>query len=93
MPLIADRSIAKRSRLTARKRYPARRCFHEALLKKLTYASAGVGTPVHLGGALFASMAGIDLLHVPYKGAADYTTAVLIWLNSVNRHERFHTPG
>jgi len=45
--------------------------------KKLSYASSGVGTPVHLGGALFASMAGIDLLHVPYKGAADYTTAVL----------------
>lgn len=45
--------------------------------KKLTYASAGIGTPVHLGGALFASMAGVNLLHVPYKGAADYTTAVL----------------
>ena len=45
--------------------------------KKLSYASSGIGTPVHLGGALFASLAGIDLLHVPYKGAADYTTAVL----------------
>jgi tripartite-type tricarboxylate transporter receptor subunit TctC len=45
--------------------------------KKLTYASAGVGTPVHLGGALFASMAGIELLHIPYKGAAEYTTAIL----------------
>ncbi len=49
----------------------------KAAPKKLTYASAGVGTPVHLGGALFAAMAGIDLLHVPYKGAAEYTTAVL----------------
>jgi tripartite-type tricarboxylate transporter receptor subunit TctC len=49
----------------------------KAAPKKLSYASSGVGTPVHLGGALFASMAGIDLLHVPYKGAADYTTAVL----------------
>ena len=49
----------------------------KAAPKKLTYASAGIGTPVHLGGALFASMAGIDLLHVPYKGAADYTAAVL----------------
>jgi tripartite-type tricarboxylate transporter receptor subunit TctC len=45
--------------------------------KKYTYASAGVGTPVHLGGALFASMAGIELVHVPYKGAAGYTTALL----------------
>ncbi len=49
----------------------------KAAPKPLTYASSGIGTPVHLGGALFASMAGIDLLHVPYKGAADYTTAVL----------------
>ena len=49
----------------------------KAAPKKLTYASAGIGTPVHLGGALFASMAGVDLLHVPYKGASDYTTAVL----------------
>ena len=49
----------------------------KAAPKKLTYASAGIGTPVHLGGALFASMAGVDLLNVPYKGAADYATAVL----------------
>lgn len=49
----------------------------KATPKKLTYASSGFGTPVHLGGALFASMAGIELLHVPYKGAAEYTTAVL----------------
>lgn len=49
----------------------------KAVPKKLTYASSGIGTPVHLGGALFASMAGIELVHVPYKGAADYTTAVL----------------
>jgi tripartite-type tricarboxylate transporter receptor subunit TctC len=45
--------------------------------KKLNYASSGIGTPVHLGGALFAAMAGIDIVHVPFKGAADYTTAVL----------------
>jgi tripartite-type tricarboxylate transporter receptor subunit TctC len=45
--------------------------------KKYTYASAGIGTPVHLGGALFASMAHVELVHVPYTGAAGYTTAVL----------------
>lgn len=45
--------------------------------KKYTYASAGVGTPVHLAGALFASTAGVELVHVPYKGAAGYTTALL----------------
>jgi len=49
----------------------------KAAPKKLTYSSSGVGTPVHLGGALFASMAGIELVHVPYKGATEYTTSVL----------------
>jgi tripartite-type tricarboxylate transporter receptor subunit TctC len=44
---------------------------------KLNYGTPGAGTPVHLAGALFASMAGIDLVHVPYKGAAEYTAAVL----------------
>ena len=37
---------------------------------KLHYASAGVGSPPHTTGALFAAMAGIDLAHVPYKGTA-----------------------
>jgi tripartite-type tricarboxylate transporter receptor subunit TctC len=35
---------------------------------KITYASAGIGTSSHLAGALFWQMAGIKLLHVPYKG-------------------------
>ncbi|HEY4374805.1 MAG TPA: tripartite tricarboxylate transporter substrate binding protein [Burkholderiales bacterium] len=35
---------------------------------KLNYASAGIGSFQHLGGALFASMAGIDIVHVPFKG-------------------------
>ncbi|MFY2834794.1 tripartite tricarboxylate transporter substrate binding protein [Achromobacter xylosoxidans] len=34
-----------------------------------TYASAGVGTSIHLAGELFVSMAKIDMLHVPYKGS------------------------
>jgi tripartite-type tricarboxylate transporter receptor subunit TctC len=37
---------------------------------KLHYASAGVGSPPHTTGALFAAMAGIELAHVPYKGTA-----------------------
>ena len=44
---------------------------------KLDYGTPGVGTPVHLASALFASMAGIDIVHVPYKGAAEYIAAVL----------------
>jgi tripartite-type tricarboxylate transporter receptor subunit TctC len=37
---------------------------------KLTYASSGIGSTYHLGGELFASQAGIQMTHVPYKGAA-----------------------
>ena len=35
---------------------------------ELAYASAGVGTTGHLAGAVFQSLAEVDLLHVPYKG-------------------------
>jgi tripartite-type tricarboxylate transporter receptor subunit TctC len=35
----------------------------------LNYASVGVGSPNHLGMELLRSMAGIDMVHVPYKGA------------------------
>lgn len=37
---------------------------------KLTYGSAGVGSSSHLAGAMLAAQAGVDLLHVPYRGAA-----------------------
>lgn len=36
---------------------------------KLNYASAGYGTTTHLAGELLTSMAGVDITHVPYKGA------------------------
>jgi tripartite-type tricarboxylate transporter receptor subunit TctC len=36
--------------------------------KKLQYASGGVGSFMHLGGELFKMAAGVDLLHVPFKG-------------------------
>ena len=35
---------------------------------KLSYSSGGNGTPPHLAGELFKAIAGVDLLHVPYKG-------------------------
>lgn len=35
----------------------------------MKYSSGGNGTPPHLAGALFAREAGIDILHVPYKGS------------------------
>ena len=37
---------------------------------KLNYASAGPGTGPHIGGELFNEMAGVQMTHVPYKGAA-----------------------
>ncbi len=38
---------------------------------KLNYVSQGVGTPAHIFGQVFARQAGIDIVHVPYKGAND----------------------
>src|SRR4051812_47692384 len=38
--------------------------------EKLTYASAGTGNVTHLTGALFASVTGTKMTHVPYKGSA-----------------------
>jgi tripartite-type tricarboxylate transporter receptor subunit TctC len=34
---------------------------------KLNYASSGPGTPYHMAGELFKAMAGVDIVHVPYK--------------------------
>ncbi len=52
-----------------------------ALAKKkpgeLQYASAGIGSFLHLGGELFKGMAGVDMLHVPFKGAAPALTDVI----------------
>jgi len=36
---------------------------------QLSYATPGVGTPQHIGGELLKSLAGIDIIHVPYRGA------------------------
>lgn len=43
----------------------------------LTYGSAGNGSSSHLSGALFESLAGVDMLHVPYKGSAPLLVDVL----------------
>ena len=37
--------------------------------RKFTYASAGFGTTLHLSGEMMNSMAGVEVMHVPYKGA------------------------
>ncbi|MDH2325287.1 tripartite tricarboxylate transporter substrate binding protein [Cereibacter sp. SYSU M97828] len=43
----------------------------------LAYASSGNGTPLHLSGELFKSMAGVEIEHVPYKGSGPALTDVL----------------
>src|SRR5438093_8637781 len=44
---------------------------------KLNYASSGPGTPYHMAGELFKAMAGVDIVHVPYKGSSGARTDIL----------------
>ena len=44
--------------------------------RDLSYASSGIGNPQHLAGELLNRMAGTDILHVPYRGAAPALTDV-----------------
>ena len=44
--------------------------FAKARPNEIKYASGGVGSPPHVSAALFAAMAGVNLMHVPYKGTA-----------------------
>ena len=43
----------------------------------MSYASSGNGTPYHLAGELFKSMAKVDILHVPHKGSGEARTSAL----------------
>jgi tripartite-type tricarboxylate transporter receptor subunit TctC len=45
--------------------------------KAMTYASSGPGTPYHMAGELLKAMAGIDMLHVPYKGSSGARTDIV----------------
>jgi tripartite-type tricarboxylate transporter receptor subunit TctC len=44
---------------------------------ELNYASSGNGTPYHMAGELFKSMAGVNLVHVPHKGSDQARASVL----------------
>ena len=44
---------------------------------KVNLGSSGIGTSVHLSGALFMMMTGVDLVHVPYRGSAPALTDLL----------------
>ena len=43
----------------------------------LNYASSGTGTPYHMAGELFKSMAGVDIVHIPHKGSGEARTSVM----------------
>ena len=45
--------------------------------RDLNYASSGPGTPYHMAGELFKAMAGVDIVHVPYKGSDGARTGIL----------------
>jgi tripartite-type tricarboxylate transporter receptor subunit TctC len=44
---------------------------------KLTYASAGNGTSIHLAGEIFAALAKVDMQHIPYKGSGPAVTDLI----------------
>ena len=45
--------------------------------RKLNFASAGVGTGIHMAGEQFKMMAGVDMVHVPYRGAGNAMTDLI----------------
>ena len=44
---------------------------------KIPYASSGNGTSIHMSGAMFTHMTGVDLIHIPYKGSGPAVTDLL----------------
>ena len=44
---------------------------------KLSYATSGIGTPLHLAGELIKREGGVDMVHVPYRGAPQMATDLL----------------
>lgn len=51
---------------------------------KLTFSTPGVGSSSHFAGEVFKMMAGVKMLHVPYRGAPEATTAVIAGEVDVN---------
>lgn len=56
---------------------PALIAYAKAHPGQLSYGSSGVGSASHLSGALFCHMAGIDILHIPYRGTGPAMTDLL----------------
>jgi tripartite-type tricarboxylate transporter receptor subunit TctC len=52
-------------------------CYAKANPGKINLGSPGIGTPPHVAGELFKMMAGVDLVHVPYRGSGPVMTDLL----------------
>jgi tripartite-type tricarboxylate transporter receptor subunit TctC len=63
--LVSDRQMSVKQLIDEAKANPG----------KLSYASGGNGTAMHLSGEMFKQMAGIDLVHIPFKGSGPAVTA------------------
>jgi tripartite-type tricarboxylate transporter receptor subunit TctC len=46
---------------------------------KLNFASSGIGSTLHVAGELFKMMAGVDIVHVPYRGGVRVFLPSIIW--------------
>jgi tripartite-type tricarboxylate transporter receptor subunit TctC len=57
--------------------FPAFLAYVRANPGKINWGSSGTGGPQHLGGAQFVKLAGIDMVHVPYRGNAPMSQALL----------------
>ena len=65
---------------------------------KLTYASAGPGSTPHLVGSMFAGMANVELVHVPYKGSSQPVTDLIggqvdIYFDNLTNAQQFYKSG
>jgi tripartite-type tricarboxylate transporter receptor subunit TctC len=85
-PLTAFRSVATLGRsaqvmlVPATSRASSIKEFIESAKAKggsMKFGSGGIGSPAHLAGQIFAKQAGVNAVHVPYKGAPESVTALL----------------
>ena len=69
----------------------------EGQSRKLTFGSTGLGTMTHMAGEFLKLRAGIDMLHVPYRGSAPAVTDLLVgastWCSPVSRQQPAMLPA
>jgi tripartite-type tricarboxylate transporter receptor subunit TctC len=75
--LTRDPNVLEVNLLVPAKTVPEFIAYAKANPGKINYASTGIGTPQHIAGELFKLMAGVNLVHVPYRGAAPALTDLI----------------